>query len=310
MDTEGRPMSQGSVIAGFIVPGKPHILLSPNDNEGWSSLNRSYGLLKQKIKELSPDLILLYSTGWPSIIGHQIQADPWPEWDLVDQDFHQLGTIKYKLRISPEFGNAYLKAAKERGLTARTVAYHGFPVDTGTVVALSLLNPDNEFPASIVSCNMYADRGETIVLGKAALDAIKSSGKRVVVVAVTAFSNRHFTDWIDPKDDHIHSAKDDEWNRKLLELLDQGRLEDVAQLARTFSRQAHGDSRMKAIWWLSAVMGQHNDFEGTVFDYQPVFGTGAALVGLTPSETGGSDLEYDEDDVEVYKGDRNVLGSR
>ena len=36
------------------------------------------------------------------------------------------------------------------------------------------------------------------------------------------------------------------------------RREDVSQLAREFSRQANGDSRMKAIWWLAATLGQHN----------------------------------------------------
>jgi len=116
-----------------------------------------------------------------------------------------------------------------------------------------------------------------------------------------------FTENIDPADDRIHSLKDDEWNRKILELLAAGRLEDVSQLSREFSRQANGDSKLKAIWWLAAAMGQNNDYRGTVFDYQPVYGTGAALVGLQPSPGAGGGLEYDEDDTGFFRGDRNVL---
>ncbi len=296
-----------SVVAGFIVPGRPHPLLQPGGNPGWQSLRSAFAEVRAEIERLDPDLILLYSTQWVTIIGHQMQADPEPTWHLVDQDFHALGTVHYKLRMDADYADSYCAAAKKRGLTARTVAYRGFPIDTGSVVALSLLNPDNRYPAGVVSCNMYADRAETVVLGKAARDAIELGGKRTVAVAVTALSNRMWTDWIDPAEDRIHSGKDDEWNRKLLELLEQGRLEDVAQLARQFHRQAHGDSKLKAIWWLAAVMGQSNEYRGKVFDYQAIWGTGAAVVGLTPDASATGDLEYDEDDVDHYKGDRNVL---
>ena len=297
----------GSVVGAFIVPGKPHILLAPEQNPNWQSLNDSYKTVRREIEKLNPDLLLIYSSQWPSIIGHQFLSDPEPEWRLVDQDFHELGTMEYKLRMDAQFAESYCSFSKTRGLTARTVAYHGFPVDTGTIVALKLLNPDNAIPACVVSCNMYADRGETIVLGKSGLDTVKHSGKRVVAIAVTALSNRMWTEWIDPKDDKIHSKKDDEWNQKLLELLEEGRLEDVSQLARQFSSQAHADSKLKAIWWLSACLGQSNDFEGRIYDYKPVWGTGAALVGLTPDSSRGFGFEYDEDDTETYKGDRNVL---
>ena len=39
-------------------------------------------------------------------------------------------------------------------------------IDTGSVVALKLLNPTNEMSACIVSSNVYCDRAETVVLGK------------------------------------------------------------------------------------------------------------------------------------------------
>jgi 2-aminomuconate deaminase len=54
-------------------------------------------------------------------------------------------------------------------------------------------------------------------------------------------------------------------------------------------------------------MGQHNRYDGHVFEYQPVYGTGAALVGLEPTRKAAADQEFDEEDVEVYSGDRNVL---
>ncbi|MEL6344628.1 MAG: Rid family hydrolase, partial [Myxococcota bacterium] len=128
-----------------------------------------------------------------------------------------------------------------------------------------------------------------------------------IPVAVTCLSARKHTAPVAPEADHVSSMMDDEWNRKLLEILDEGRLEDVSQLARTFAAQAHADNKLKAIWWLGAVMGQHNRYKGDVLAYGPIWGTGSAVVSLTPTdeETGGH--EFDEEDVDVYLGDREVL---
>ncbi len=300
-------MSAGAVIGGWIVPNKPHPLLAPERNAGWAGLRAAMEQAGRDVARTDADLLLIFSTRWTSIIGHQFQADPQPRWQEVDDDFHDYGTLRYELRMDAAFAAQWRDAAQARGLHARTVAYHGFPIDVGTIAALQLLNPGNRLPACVVSCNMYSDRAETVVLGKATRDAVERSGRKAVAVAVTALSNRMFTSWIDPAADRIHSPKDDEWNRKLLELLGEGRLEDVAQLAREFSRQANGDAKLKALWWLAAAMGQHNDYAGSVRAYAPIWGTGSAVVGLTPAPGRAGNLEYDEDDTEHYRGEREVL---
>ena len=136
--------------------------------------------------------------------------------------------------------------------------YKGFPIDVGSVVALTLLNPDNSIPAVIVSSNMYANRSETTVLAKSCLDVIKAQGRRAVAITAMSLSNRMFTDFIQPEEDKIHSLKDDEWNRKILEFLEQGRLEDVGQLSRTIHRQIRVQKvvAFKPMWWLSAMNGK------------------------------------------------------
>jgi 2-aminophenol/2-amino-5-chlorophenol 1,6-dioxygenase alpha subunit len=200
-------------------------------------------------------------------------------------------------------------AAESRGLYARTVAYDGFPIDTGSVVALKLLNPGNRIPAVILSSNMYANRSETIVLGKAARDTLKKQGKKAVLVVVSSLSNRMFTEHIEPADDRIHSPKDDDWNRKILEFFADGRLEDLSQL----SRDIHGQIRVQKVvaykpaWFMASTMGQHNNYDGEVHAYEALHGSGGAVITLTPSGGSIGDKEFDEDDVEYYHGDRNVL---
>lgn len=277
----------------YIVPGQPHVVLAPERNPGWASLRASYEAVGREIERSGAELILLYSTQWFSVIGHLMQTDPRPKWVLVDQNWYEFGEIPYEFRVDPEFGKLYCEMAQESGLQAATVNYHGFPIDTGTVVALKMLNPNNAIPVSIVSCNIYAERDETRALGSIARAAIDRYNKKTIVVCVTNLSNRYEVAEVDPAHDTISSAKDDEWNRKILEMIGEGRLEDVAQVAREFGREANADMGFKAIWWLGAVMGEHNRYEGKVWDYQPVWGTGCAIAELTPAPN--KQLEFEKE---------------
>lgn len=299
-----------TVSKGYVLPGLPHLLLTPDANPGWKKVRQAMDRVREQLEALNPDVLLIYSTYWPSIIGHQFQADPTPEWVHVDDEFHSLGSIPYKMRIDSELAHACVDAARARKLTARAIAYKGFPIDTGSVVVSKIINPENRFPAVIVSSNIYSDRAETLVLGKAGRDALEKQGKKAVAIIVSSLSNRLHEKKIDPKDDKIHSLKDQEWNQKFLEFLGAGRLEDVSQLSRQFHREARVNkvSNFKPFWWLASTLGQTNLYAGEVLEYQPVYGSGAAVIGLTPSERAARDLEFDEADPEAYAGDRNVLG--
>ncbi len=307
----GIEMSSGELIDSFVVPVHPHTVLAPEKNEGWGKLRDAYDEAAKRIEDSGADLLIIYSTTWPSVIGHQIQADPNPQWVMVDHDFHDLGSINYSFNIDAEFANDWNQANKQRGLQSRTVAYKGFPIDVGSVVALTLLNPENKIPAVIVSSNVYSNRSETTVLAKACLEVIKRTGRKAVAVTAMSLSNRMFTENIEPKDDRIHSLKDDEWNRKILEFLSEGRLEDVSQLSRTIHKQIRVQKvvTFKPMWWLSAMNGNRNNLTGEVLAYEALHGAGGAVIHLNPTPSGVGEKEYDEDDVEVFSGERDVLDS-
>ncbi len=293
----------------YILPGLPQPLLTPSANLGYGKLREAFLKVSQEVESLNPDVLLIYSTMWPSILGHQIQARPVCEWVHVDEEFHDLGSIPYRMKIDSELAHAIVDAGQRRGLKMKPVDYHGFPIDTGSVVVNQLINSRGNFSSVIFSSNIYADRAETVVLAKSALDALKKQKKTAVAIIVSSLSNRLHSRFIDPKDDKIQSLKDQEWNLKILEFLEKGRLEDVAQL----SRQIHKEARVKKVnsfkpfWWLSTMMGSHNRFTGEVLAYEPVYGVGCAVVGMTPALQSARDLEFDEDSPDSYTGDRNVL---
>ena len=302
-------MSIGEIVESFVVPVHPHTVLAPDQNEGWGKLRQAYDDAAQIIKDSEADLLIIYSTTWPSIIGHQLISDPNPEWVMVDHDFHELGSIHYSFNIDAEFAALWDAESKARGLQSRCVNYRGFPIDVGSVVALTLLNPDNKIPAVIVSSNVYADRSETTVLAKACKEIVRKTGRKAVAITAMSLSNRMFTEHIEPENDRIHSLKDDEWNQKILEFLSAGRLEDVGQLSRTIQQQIRVQKvvNFKPMWWLSAMNDNRNDLTGKVLAYEAIHGAGCAVVNLNPAHSGFGDKEYDEDDVEVFSGERGVL---
>ncbi|HVK61416.1 MAG TPA: Rid family hydrolase [Bdellovibrionales bacterium] len=287
------------VTACYVVPGLPHVLLAHEQSPAWSSLRKSFDVVRQEIEASDAEMILYFSSQWLSVLGYLFQADPNPEWTLVDHNWHEFGSINYKFKIDSGFAKAYAKEVKGLGHYTREVAYRGFPIDTGSIVAQKLLNPSNRLPAAIASCNMYAEKQETLSIGQAAMRAIEAYGKRVAVVVVSGLSSRFETKDIDPKHDKISSLKDDEWNQKVLEIFGEGRLEDVSEVAREYSRQANADMGFKGIWWLNGLTGKTNDFEGKVFDYQPIWGTGAALVGLYPKRPLRSIPDWVNDEADI-----------
>ncbi|MGE4133995.1 MAG: hypothetical protein AB7F86_20325, partial [Bdellovibrionales bacterium] len=198
-------MNHPNIVKGYVLPGLPHLILCPNANAGWAKIRQAMDKVRTEVSKTQADVLLLYSTYWPSVIGHQILARPMSEWVHVDDQFHALGSIPYTIKGDAELANAYVEAARARKLEARSINYHGFPIDTGSVVVAKLINPDNRLPVVVVSSNVYADRAETLVLGKAAQDALAKTGKKAIAIAVTSLSNRIHEHKVKPEDDHIHS---------------------------------------------------------------------------------------------------------
>ncbi|CAN5710140.1 hypothetical protein BH10BDE1_BH10BDE1_03210 [soil metagenome] len=274
----------GSLItACYVVPGVPHTLLASDKNPGWKRLRTAMEAVRDEIANSDAEMILYFSTQWLTVLGYLFQADPNPKWTLVDHNWHEFGSVPYDFKVDVDFAKAYAAEVKSMGHYTREVNYRGFPIDTGTVVAQKILNPSNRLPAAMASCNMYAEKQETLSIGQAAMRAIEKHGKRVAVVCVTGLSSRYHTEEVPFENDFISSAKDDEWNRKILEILGDGNLEDVSEVAREYSRQANADMGFRGIWWLNGLVGKTNDFTGKVFGYEPVFGTGNGVAGLYPT---------------------------
>jgi 2-aminophenol/2-amino-5-chlorophenol 1,6-dioxygenase alpha subunit len=188
-----------------------------------------------------------------------------------------MGDFPFDFTVDTELGARAAEIAAAQGLATKTVSYEGFPIDTGTLVTLHFLNPSSTIPVSLVSCNIYAGREDSLTLGRALGQAIRESGRRAVLIACTALSARFFAADIRPSEDHFVRAEDDLWNRRILDLVRQGKNNEVVEIGPRYAEAAAVDMTFKAFYWLMGALGVP-PVAGEVLAYGPLWGTGAAIV--------------------------------
>jgi 2-aminophenol/2-amino-5-chlorophenol 1,6-dioxygenase alpha subunit len=94
---------------------------------------------------------------------------------------------------------------------------------------------------------------------------------------VGGLSGTIFREEIDPAQDRIASQPDDTWNRDILRLMEQGKVEELVAEVPNYVRQAKVDMGFKHLAWLfGATAGRVG--RATVHAYGPVYGAGAAVV--------------------------------
>ena len=259
-----------NVAAAALVPGMPH-LLAADPAPSWRGLAAATRTVGDRLRERGVEAVLLLSTQWFTVLGHQVQCDPHLTGTRTDENWYayDYGHLRYDLAVDADLAHAWADRIDAAGLQARRTRYEGFPVDTGTVTAAALLGP---FPLAMVSCNLYADPD---VLATVAAAGVAAAGdRRVAVVAVSGLSSGLIPRWITPAEDRIAEPEHDRWNRKVLDALVAG--DDVAPLRAEFTRAAQADSQFRAHAFLTGSGAAGGKAE--VLAYGPVWGTGAAVV--------------------------------
>ena len=163
-------------------------------------------------------------------------------------------------------------------MTVKGVDYDGFPIDAGTIVAHAGLDPGKRYPLVVAANNLYHDYETTRRLGAMAAREATRMGRRVAVVGVGGLSDSTFTREIDIAGDRIASQADEEWNRRVLELMAGGDGEAIRELAGDSAGGARVDMGLKHFAWLAGAMRERWSRGATVHAYGPIYGSGAAVV--------------------------------
>ncbi|MEQ8699452.1 MAG: hypothetical protein RLT05_23210, partial [Bauldia litoralis] len=274
--------SSGAIVAAFLVPGSPLPLLRP-ETSTWKPLVDGYRAAAASLAAAKPDVILLYSTQWMAVLDQLWQTRPRVRGVHVDENWYEFGDLPYDIEIDAELADACVAATAEIGVKSRGVNYDGFPIDTGSIVAATLLDPDGSRPFVLASNNLYHDWETTRRLGALAVEQALTQGKRVAIVGVGSLSAAIFRHEIDPELDDVAGDAEDAANRRVLDLLIEGDADALNEALPRLADKARMDMGLKHLAWLLGGTGAV--FKGAIVHaYGPTWGAGSAVVELALTE--------------------------
>ena len=264
-----------TVVSAFLVPGSPLPQLRP-DVAPWGRLRDALALAGKSLAESKPDCVLVYSTQWFAVLDQLWVTRKRSSGLHVDENWHEFGEQNFDIVSDTALAERCVQGSNAGGIRARGVDYDQFPIDTGTITATSLMSiGTDQIPVVMAANNLYHNAEQTEALGGIALAA--AEGKRVAVIGIGGLSNNMFRETIDLKEDHILSKGDDEWNRRVLALMEGGDVDGLRKVLPQYAAEARADMGFKHLYWLLGAM-KGGFKSATVHEYAPLYGSGGAVV--------------------------------
>lgn len=271
-------VDEPGVVAAYLLPASPLLALQRKEAR-YAELVTAMQRVARDIEELRPDTLVIYSTRWFAVLDQLWQGRARMAGLHVDENWHELGAMRFDLTTDVSLARACARAAQRAGIASKLVDYAGFPLDSATVAANALVNPEGTLPVLVVANNLYHDVARTRALGELAAAQATAQGKRVVVLVLGGLSGSEFRDQRPFSDDAIASEAEDEWNRRALKLIEARDVEELMRQWPDFVSQARVDMGFKHFAFaLGALGGRLGKAE--VYGYGPQYGSGAAVVRL------------------------------
>ncbi|MCY4337726.1 MAG: tRNA U-34 5-methylaminomethyl-2-thiouridine biosynthesis protein [Gammaproteobacteria bacterium] len=265
-----------SIVSAFLVPGSP-LPYVQRDNPPWGEIANAMETAGKALAASEPDLIAIYSTQWIAVLDQLWQTRAVLQGLHVDENWHEYGDLPFDMKIDVEFAELALQKTAEAGIKAKGVDYDHFPVDTGAIVASNFLNPGGDIPLAITSNNVYHDWQMTRSLGGVAATSASELGRKLAVIGVGGLSGSIYRHVINISEDKIANDAEDEWNRKILTMMEQGDTQALAQACPDYAAAARVDMGFKHFAFILGAVG--GNFNGaTVHAYGPLYGSAAAVV--------------------------------
>jgi 2-aminophenol/2-amino-5-chlorophenol 1,6-dioxygenase alpha subunit len=265
-----------TLVASFLISGHPLPGLS-DKTPTHAIFQQAFAAASEALAAAKPDVIVAYSTQWIAVLDELWQTRPHLKGLHVDENWYEYGDLPFDVKIDTELAEACVQGSKAAGVSAKSVDYDGFPVDTGSIVMANALDPQKRCRLVLAANNVYHDGATTEKLAAMAVEQAGRLGRRAALVGVGGLSGTIFRERIDLQKDRIATAEDDAQNKKLLGLLESGDAAGVRAFLPEYAGSARADMGMKHLSWLLGGMGDR--FAGAkVLGYGPAYGTGQAIV--------------------------------
>lgn len=264
-----------TIVSAFLVPGSPLPQLRP-DIAPWGRIREGLGRAGKALIDSKPDCVLVYSTQWFAVLDQLWLTRERSTGLHVDENWHEFGEQDFDIHSDPALAQRCVEACNAGGIKARGVDYDQFPIDTGTITATTLMGFGSAgLPVVVAANNLYHGAEQTEQLSTIASAALQD--KRVAVVGIGGLSNSAFRENIELQKDHILSEADDQWNQRVLALMEGGDIDGLRAILPQYATEARPEMGFKHFHWLLGAM-KGSFKKATVHEYAPLYGSGGAVV--------------------------------
>ena len=277
-------MKQGKIIAGVLAPHPPHLVYgeNPPQNEpksecGWENLRWAYERCRNSILAMKPDVLLVHSPHWMTVVGHHVLGVKHFKGLSVDPIFPHLFRYHYDLQVDVDLSLEISKSAEKAGLLTKVMDNPDFRIDYGTICSLHLMNPKWDIPIVSISSNNSpyyfsneVGQEQMMILGRATKEAVERTGRRAVLLASNSLSHRHFT-WESPipedmSQEHVYNHGQYLWDMKMIKLMREGKAKELLAVLPEFIDMASAEVKAGALAWMLSALDLPN-YPATVHGY-------------------------------------------
>ena len=267
------------LVAAMLVPGSPLPMLRP-DNPPWQPLIKGFAQARERLAASQPDVLLLYSTQWIAVLDQLWQTRAHLQGLHVDENWYEFGDLPFDLQVDTALAEACIEGTRALGVNAKGVDYDGFPLDTGTIVACRLLDPQSRIPIVLAANNLYHDWARTKALGAMAAEQAERAGKRYAVIGIGGLSGTVFRHEIAIEEDHFATPEDNALNQQLFAALARGNEPGLDDACLAYAGAARADMGLKHLAFVLGALSKRA-FGAELLGYGPVWGSGAAVIDFT-----------------------------
>lgn len=297
-------MAKGQIVAGVLAPHPPHLVYAenPEANEpraecGWENLRWGYERCRKSVLAEKPDVFLVHSPHWQTVVGHHVLGLPRFQGLSVDPIFPHLFRYQYDVKVDVDLSLSIAEEGKKAGLLTKVMKNPDFRMDYGTIISLHLMNPAWDVPVVCLSANNSpyyfsneVGQQQMMKLGEATRTAIEKSGKKAVLLASCSLSHRHFTEEPDVPEDmsheHIYNHNQYLWDMEILKMMKAGRCQELLDVMPEFMDMSLAEVKAGCLTWMLSALGVPK-YPAEVHGYGTVIGTGNAVVEWAHARNGG-----------------------
>ena len=197
-----------------------------------SDLIAGYARLRERMDAVGPDVIMIIDTHWFTTGYHLVDAGAHYAGTYVSDEMPwYLADIPYDYPGDPELAQLCQTVGEARNVMAMAVAQPGLPRHYGTINLVNALRRDERVVS--VSCCQNARTYNFLEMGEVLGEAIRRSGRRVVVLASGALSHKFVNiDWeqVHPRifhPDNVSSPENRASDHRAIERLCAGRHDEI-----------------------------------------------------------------------------------